>query len=268
MVEFEQAFAGVEEAAQAAAQSAVGLAKLARQLEKAAKGGNIAAMKKAQGNLAAAIGSVGQATDHAANAWRLADEDEQDYLRDGYAAELRRIAQAHGLSLYERDGRLIASPSIVKVLPNERAVRIDRKRLATIRPSALVNFLRESQTKRSAYTNEAFLEALHKVYREVAREAPSKRAAKEASGLVIPLLRVYTLLTSLPGSDRNYTRMDFARDLYLLDRSGVVTTRSSAAVSFHASTGARSSKADMFTFVDQHGQEIQYYGIRFTGGRK
>ena len=39
-------------------------------------------------------------------------------------------------------------------------------------------------------------------------------------GRVVQLERVYRLFTSLPGSDREYNRTDFTRDLYLLDRDG------------------------------------------------
>ena len=86
-----------------------------------------------------------------------------------------------------------------------------------------------------------------------------------AVGRVITLLRVYSMLTSLPGATLEYTRTDFARDLYLLDTSGLTNTRTGATASFHASTGARSPRAqDIFTFVDSDGRDVQYYGIRFT----
>ena len=44
--------------------------------------------------------------------------------------------------------------------------------------------------------------------------------------------RVYRLFTSLPGSDREYNRTDFTRDLYLLDRDGPKTTRRGLRVTF------------------------------------
>lgn len=263
MGQFEQAFADAEEAAAEAVKSAASLGRLAKQLEKAAKEGNIAALKRTQGRFEDALGELGQAVGNAVACWPFVEEEEQQYLRDGYSAELSEAASARGLSIHERDGRLIASPSIVRVLPSDRAVRIDRKRISAIRPSALIGLLLENQKKPGTYRSEAFLEALSKVYMELVREDSAGRLVKGASGRVIPLSRIYNLFTSLPGSDREYTRTDFARDLYLLDTSGVTTTKSGATVSFPASSGTRRA-ADLFTFVDSDGRDVQYYGIRFA----
>ena len=263
---FEQAFASAEEAAAGTVRSAGNLSKLAKQLEKAAKEGNIAGIKRAQSRFGAALEELSRVIDNASSSWPFGEEQEQQYLRDGYAAELRDIAQERGLNVYERDGRLIASPSIVRILPADRAVRIDRKRVSTIRPSALVGLLLENQKKPGTYKSEAFLESLYKVYMELVREDSAGRLVKGTPGRVVPLSRIYGLFTSLPGSDREYTRTDFARDLYLLDTGGVTTMKSGAVVSFPTSTGARSAKtADVFTFVDSDGRDVQYYGVRFTG---
>ena len=266
MGQFEQAFADAEEAAAGAVKSAASLGRLAKQLEKAAKEGNIAAIKREQAKFSTALEELNHAVEGAVSSWPFLEEEEQQYLRDGYSAELSEAASARGLSIHERDGRLIASPSIVRVLPSDRAVRIDRKQVSAIRPSTLVGLLLENQKKPGTYRSEVFLEALYKVYKvymELVREDSGGRLMKGTPGRVVPLSMVYTLFTSLPGSDREYTRTDFARDLYLLDTSGVTTTKSGAAVSFPASTGTRRA-ADLFTFVDSDGRDVQYYGIRFT----
>ncbi|MEK7820977.1 MAG: hypothetical protein AAB543_07700, partial [Pseudomonadota bacterium] len=48
---------------------------------------------------------------------------------------------------------------------------------------------------------------------------------------VVPLTTVYESLTLLPGTSAEYGPSDFARDLYLLDRSGVSQTKGGARVS-------------------------------------
>lgn len=263
MGQFEQAFADAEEAAAGAVKSAASLGRLAKQLEKAAQAGNITAIRREQAKFSTALEELNHAVEGAVSSWPFLEEEEQQYLREGYSAELSEAASARGLNIHERDGRLIASPSIVRVLPSDRAVRIDRKRVSAIRPSTLVDLLLENQKKPGTYRSEAFLEALYKVYVELVREDSAGRLVRGASGRVIPLSRVYNLFTSLPGSEREYTRTDFARDLYLLDTSSVATTKSGATVSFPASTGTRKA-ADLFTFVDSDGRDVQYYGIRFT----
>lgn len=265
MDDFERAFAGTEAAAGAAVRSAADLGKLAKALEKAAREGNITAIKRAQDKFGDALRAMEQAAGAAAQSWPLEDEEELQYLRDGYAAELRRAAAERGLNIFERDGRLIAPPSIVRILPGERAVRIDRKQSSTLRPSYLADLLVQNQKRPAPYRAERLLEAVYDVYGELVRENAADRLVKGSPGRVVPLTRIYGMLTSLPGSDREYTRTDFARDLYLLETGGPGTTRSGAVVSFHASTGARSTRAtDLFTFVDAEGRDVQYYGIQFT----
>lgn len=262
----EQAFADVENAADAALKSASALTKLAKDLQKAAKQGNIAAIKREQGRLGGALDDLSNGVSAAIASWPFGDAEEEACLRDGYAEELREAASERGLTMYERDGRLFASPSIVRILHGDRAVRIDQKQVSAIRPSHLAQLLAENQKKPGRYPVAQFLEALHTVYLDIVRDDESaSRLMQGKQGRVVPLARIYRLFTSRPGQQREYTNVDFARDLYLLDTSGVTTTRSGAVVSFHASSGTRSHKAgDIFTFVGPDGRDAQYYAVRFT----
>ena len=257
---FEQAFGDVECAAESAVAAGQGLLSLAKKLQRAARAGNIAAVKRVQGDLDAAVREVCEAAAGAVASWPLADDDEQRHLEDGYAAELCAAAGERGLSVYERDGKLVSFPSIVRILPGDRAVRVDGKRVAGIRPSHLAGLLLKNQKKPARHRSDRFLEAIYAVYAELVREDAGGRAAGD--GPVVPLTRVYKLLTSLPGSGREYDRTDFARDLFILEAEGPRRTRKGAAVSFPASTGTR--RAGLFTFVGPDGQEARYYGISFT----
>ena len=60
MDSFERAFCDTERAADSTLKSATDVAKLAKQLQKAAKGGNITAIKKTQGKLDAALRDLDQ----------------------------------------------------------------------------------------------------------------------------------------------------------------------------------------------------------------
>lgn len=257
---FEQAFEDVERAAGAAVVSAQGLVSLAKKMQKAAREGNVAAIKRARSDFDAVLPEVSQAVSGAADSWPLPEDDEVRYLEDGYAEELCAVAEVLGLNVYERDGKLISYPSIVRVLPGDRAVRVDGKRVAAIRPSHLAGLLLKNQSKPARFRSDRFLEAIYTVYAEIVREDGAGRAAGD--GPVVPLARIYKLLTSLPGASREYDRTDFARDLFILEAEGPRRTRKGAAVSFPASTGTR--RAGLFTFVGPDGQEARYYGISFT----
>ena len=60
----------------------------------------------------------------------------------------------------------------------------------------------------------------------------------------------------------DYTRQEFARDLYLLDQSGEIATRDGARLRWAASTGTRGS--GVLTTVARSGQQQRYWGIAFT----
>jgi hypothetical protein len=145
--------------------------------------------------------------------------------------------------------------------PAERSVFVDRARERRLRPSVLVKHLREVQRRPPRFRPEAFLDALFRVYAHLIE----KRGPNQLdSGHSVPLGDVYELMTLMPGAAREYSRQEFARDIYLLDRGGVTTTRRGYVVSFPASTGARASSA--MRVVTESGQEKVYYSLAFSPG--
>ena len=262
MDRFEQGFSNTERSAGLTLVSATALVSSIKQLQKAAKEGNIANLKKSQQKLAIQMSELQQAVTNARESWPFEESDEEQYLCDDFASELHRAGTESELQIYERDGRLIVHPAIVRVLPAERAVRVDKRKVSTIRPSFLVALLIKNQQKPGRFPAGRFLEALHGVYLELIKQDSEIKKFKFESGPVVQLTRIYKLFTSLPGSAREYTTADFARDLYLLETSGLTTTKSGASISFHASSGTRGS-AGQLTFVGPDGRDVQYYGIQF-----
>lgn len=263
MDNFEQAFNDTEKAADLTLKSATALVKLARRLQKAAKDGNINGIRRACSSLENALGSLKQTVANTVETWPFKDDEEEAYLEEDYTNELCRVAAEKGLVIRERDGLLISHPSIVHILPGDRAVRIDRKKVVTLRPSYLAGLLKENQKKPRRFRPEAFLEALHKRYLSSAKAYPP---TLDGRGPVVPLAPIYEEFTSLPGIKREYSKMDFARDLYLLEDEGPRSTRTGARISFPAATGTKRAK-DTFPFVGPDGQSITYYGVQFSGGQ-
>ena len=264
MVSFERAFDDVTDSCDEAMKATQAVLRQLRDLRKNSQSGNIAAVKRAQSRLADALNELAEPVNVAVNAWPFDDEQEVQHLKDGYATELRRVASEKGLDILERDGQLISHPSIVRVLPSERAVRIDRKKVSAVKPSHLADVLLKAQKNPPRSRPQPFLEALYKVYQALTKES-SARPIGGTGGPVVALGDIYNLFVALPGVRRDYTATDFARDLYQLDSSGVNTTRSGKKVSFPASTGARSAR-NLFTFVGPDGAEVKYFGIRFIEG--
>lgn len=264
MPNFEEGFAATENAADSVLNALNEATRLARQLRKASQDGNIAAVRRLSERLDPAVNLIRQEVANAVTAWPFSTEEERQYLEGGYSSELQAEAQKGGVQMFERDGRLIAHPLVVRVLPGERAVRIDRRQSSNIRPSKLVADLEGLQRRPSRFRPQQFLESLYRAYLELAERDTADRLRLGDTGQVVRLERIYRLFTGLPGSEREYTRLDFARDLYALQESGVREVRDGARVSFPASTGTRSPQG-VISFVGPDGETILFYGIQFTG---
>ncbi|MHB1126398.1 MAG: hypothetical protein ACYC2T_05495 [Bacillota bacterium] len=257
MTTFERGFADVERAATAAAKASGALVTVAKQMQKASLDGDIAKIRKASERLTVALDAARQEVANARSAWPFTPEEEEVYLRDEYERELLDVAGTEGLQIRRHDERLVVFPSVIRILPAERAVKIDRNRVPTVRPSKLVAILKVNQTKKPRFGSERFLEALYRAYHLL--------TGKKGAGTTVPLYSIYEAFTLPPGATTEYNNSDFGRDLFLLDRSGLTQTKSGAEFSLPASTGVKEAKAKkIFLFVAPDGETVTYYGIRFT----
>ncbi len=250
---FERGFNDVERAAAGATKAAQGLVALTKSIEKAAKEGDLAALERATDRLEVALAAVRQEVANARTSWPMSPEEVEQYLVSGYGNELMEAARAVGLAMSDRDGRYVAFPSIVRVVPAERAIRIDRKRVTSIRPRRVAAILKAQQVKKPKFPVERFLESVYRAYRLLVQRETGKTV------LLDDILVAFTLR---PGSNVDYDQSDFTRDVYALDRSGIRQTRSGARVSLPAATGTKGQKG-VLTFVGPDGDLVTYYGIRF-----
>jgi hypothetical protein len=264
MPTFEEGFAAAENAADSMLKALSDVATLARQLRRASQDGNIAAIRRTSERLDANVNRIRQEAANAANAWPFTEEAEREYLEDGYTEELKGEAQKKGLQVFDRDGRLIAHPSVVRVMPGERAVRIDRRQSSAVRPTKIVADLEKLQNSPPRSNPQQLLEKLYQTYLELTDRDTADSLKLGKVGQVVRLNRVYSLWTGRPQAEREYSRLDFARDLYNLETSGVNQVRSRARVSFPASAGTRSTQG-IISFVGPDGEPVLYYGIQFTG---
>ena len=186
--------------------------------------------------------------------------DATAYLQsDGdFLPELLAEAERIGLTLYERDGTIFSYPVLVRREPELAAVRVDKALHFTLRPSVLAAALKKLQQREAKARPERFIETLFTAY-ELLR-------AKEGVGswIDLPLSQVYDLLTLLPGSEKDYTLLDFTRDVYFLDTSGITETKKGYQLSLPASTASRERKAKLLPFVDRQGREKLYATVKFT----
>lgn len=231
-----------------------------RELKKAKGGAAVGQLREMRRALDAAAELARDLVGTTALAAGSFDLDEQEYLSSGsYAKELLSLAAERDVAMFEADERLLSYPSLIRVLPGDAAVEIDRRREKRLRPSVLVGLLAAAQTRPPRFRAEPFLESLAGGY-DLVRAREDKR-----EGAVVKLVDVWGVLTLLPGQARDYTRPEFARDLYLLDQAGVPATKGGRVLRWHASTGTKG--AGTLTTVAQTGQQQLYWGISFAEPR-
>lgn len=261
---FDDALTQAEEVAIVAIRAAAAVTSRARKLKKSAGDGNVADLRKvaseiapSQEKLQECLAALMKAVD-AAVGWP-ADEDGEQSFKERYSAELCAAAGARDLAMSERDGLLTTFPSIVSV-SDDQAVLIDRKRVPAIRPARVVDKLVANRKKADSYSPDRFLASLYSVYGYLAKGQTSV-ALPTGEGPVVPLISVYNLLTARPGAKREYTKVDFARDLFALEYRGISRTKNGAEVFLTGSTGTRQS--GYFSFVGPDGQEGKWSGVKF-----
>ena len=264
---FEQALTEATDAANVALKSAAEVAKSARKARKAALEGDVSALgrcpkdlTKTLDDLRRSVADLERSVNSAAT-WPAAVGEEQDSFSDRYTTELREAAAAEGVGIHERDGALISFPTVLRV-ESDRSLRIDQKRIRTLRPSRVVSLLRDGQARLGRHKPQRFLDALYFVYEDIIKDQ-RKSALALGSLPPMPLSRIYRHLTALPGASRDYTKTDFARDLYILDSTGPKRAKrgNGPRVSFPSSTGTR--EKGYFSFVGPDGFEAKFYGIHF-----
>ena len=96
MIGFEQGFSDAEKAAASTVKSAGGVVRAARALERAAKTGSINAIRRSQSELNIALQALTQEVETTAQAWPFQPEEEEAYLQEHFAAELRQVAARQG----------------------------------------------------------------------------------------------------------------------------------------------------------------------------
>lgn len=252
----EGALDGIERHADAAVRALSSALKEAKKAKAAAGSGQLRELRLALDSSARLAREAAATARDARNGWAF---DEQAYFASGaYTKEVLAAAAEAGVQAFESDDRILSYPVIVAVSGSDTTVSIDKKKDKRARPSVLVRTLRALQSKPPKFKAESFLEALAVAYDLV-------RARRSAHpGAVVRLTDVYGVLTVLPGSSRDYSKQEFARDLYLLDQSGVTTTRGGRSLQLPASALTRSS--GVLTTVTRTGQEKVYAGITFDGG--
>ncbi len=222
------------------------------------KTGNIRELKKTIDSSDQAIAALKQQFSNTKDGWNF---DAENHIGSrAYIEEILEMSKSLGVNIFEQDERLYCYPFLIRILPSELAIQIDKIKEKRLRPSVLVSHLKELQSKPVRFKLDVFIESLFSAYEILISSRWKDQVGK---GIVIPLLDIHRLLTLLPGQTKDYSRQEFGRDIYLLDQSGITMTKRGFVISFPASTGTKST-TNIIRVITKEGKEIRYYGIAFS----
>lgn len=227
-------------------------------LQRAVSNGNLRDLEK----LFNAAQAAARATATQAAACEPLRFDAADYLAAAgdFLDDLKTAAAQTGVRLYERDGTIFCYPVLVRPEPANAGVRIDKKLEFNIHPTVLAATLKKLQSQEPKAKPGQFIETLFAAYE-------LERAKRKVEAYIdLPLTAIYDILTLLPGTDKDYTLLDFTRDIYFLDTSDTNQTKKGYRMSLPASTVSRERGTKIIKFVTRDGHEKQYAAIKFTPG--
>lgn len=262
-VTLEGALESVERSVGEVTDAAAKLVAAGKKARKAAVFGDLKLLRQSLEDIVDLADHAGEAAVRAEATWPFKTEtDEEAYFADGrYQAELVDAAGRAQLGLYDMEGVLAAFPSLVRIVARNRTVEIDRKPFRPVRPSYLIDHLRKVQAKPGRTNVTQLVDALHKGYKLTIAE-------KSFRGGVARLLDVYRNLTILPSARKDYTLQEFARDIYLLDESGIAETSAGSRLRLHPGATGSKSPGQLLRVIDRDGAEKTYYGIEFGEGTR
>lgn len=247
----EEALVDLERGADTTLHALLSAVKEAKRVKAAAAAGTLRDVEQALHSAARLAEQAAETAVELEASWRF---DSSGYFASGgYTKELLARAADAGLRAVEADERILCYPSIVAISPADTTVVIDKKKERRTRPSVVVAHLAALQQREPNFRPQPFIESLARAYDLV---APRK-------GATVKLVDVYAVFTLLPGSARDYTKPEFARDIYLLDQSGVTATKDGRTLRLPASALTRGS--GVLTTVTRTGQVKMYAGITFEG---
>ena len=253
---FEATFATAERQLDGALKAANATVRELKRALAAARTGQVRDLHKSLSAISAAAAGLARDTRSLNQGF---DFDEKAYLASGaYTKELLAEAASRGLTVLEDGDRLLCYPSLLHLVPNDAAIDVDKVRERRLRPSVLVTALARARDRGPRFNAAAFLDSLREAYQLKVGGAGTERA-----DAVIQLVEIWKVLTMQPGQRSQYSKQEFARDLYLLDQSGVTSTaRSRRTLRWSASTGTKGTGT--LVTVGRDGQQQRYWGVSFT----
>ena len=241
---------------------AAALLKSARRLRRAVAEGAVASLAAAIAAAEEDAARVGKPFADAAAA--LGYDVAEAFASGAWLDELVTAAEAAGVVLVRRDGRVTAYPVALRLDARAQGVRVGRRLERRIRPSFVAAQLKALQQRPERFNARQFLDRLFRLYESRARaQDPSWRPNRPGQGPLVALAELHDDLTVLPAAAADYPQEEFVADLLRLDRQPDATSSGGHRFELGGSTGRKGGKR--LTLFDEAGEQHDYYAVRFIG---
>ncbi len=246
---------GVRGAAKRAAKCAKDLDSTFKALDQAAAKGEITKLRSGLSRASALCEQLAIEVAAVQGSWPTSETEEEALLVQTLIPEVTERLAREGVAVYRYGAGWSASPVLVRLDIKSRALRIDRSKVATLRPSIVASAVLAAK-QRPTVRAEQFIELLQAGYHAA---VGSLLIADQSArlGAAVPLS-----LTLLPDAKRDYPLESFTRDLFLLDRSGLSTAKDGSRLFLSASTSSKGG-GGVLTVLDEHGSPQNYFAVAF-----
>ncbi len=212
----------------------------------------IASLKEALENEAAALEEVQEVLD---------GFDRAEYISGGqFEKQLIKECRAQGIDVHNI-GKLVYEMFPNKVTINEETqdVTIDKKKLSSLRPSAVANVIRTTQDKmeKASFNESKFLGELQNAY-----DLVILKKKKKDDQAPVALTDVYKMLVPMGRLKKEYDIQSFAFDIARLYRSGLKEASDGRILDL----GPSKNNNNAIRVLDENGKEEFFAMIAFLKG--
>ena len=212
--------------------------------------------------------SIIKALSHDAHDLSVFQFDTSSYLnsKSGFHEDLLRAANEEKLYISVSDeGKYFCYPITLTITPKESCLLIGKKKVYTLRPSHVIAFIKTMQSKKGPFNQRKLIDILYKCHSLAGKQICSTgNFGAYSPNMNIPITDIYDILTIMPGSTKEYSAFDFAKDIHeLTNNQSILTSDGHRLKCREASAGSR-GKTKSITLVTKDGHEMRYTYLSFV----
>lgn len=233
-------------------------------MTKATDGGDLKALDKSLNELEADLKAQAEKLSEVRNILN-------SFNRDGYVIagdfkqEILDECKKQNVDVKETGGNILEMfPNKVTINQETQDVTVDKKKLATLRPSALVTYVKKEQEKmgKASFNEQRFIEELYSAYEAViALETVKNTKKNKVISSSVKLTEIYKKLAPTARAKKDYDQLNFAYDVSRVYSGEGKYTKNGRLMTIDTS---RTPDKNAIRILDSFGKEYFLTTIKFT----